>query len=405
MFSLQVKFKLNQITCFDEADSLGAAEPYLWTVFFKVDGETAKVTDDGKIHLSGTGIVKATPGSHGNLGTRDVSAGGRIPIPAALGEWESRLIPIPVPDSLKTFFPNGIGGIIGVICILMEEDNVTDSGAEAGHRTLNEEVQKKLNAIIPTITLQNTDPSDEIDKIEGEVREAIENAIQDHQNIFENLWSFLNADDTIGVKTFMFSHDDLIQNSDQIFSQRWKNEGDWSISGAVHAVGGGETDVLVTIDKVKFVDTVILPPSVKAPAFVSTQLLMSVNGETRRFPNVGVRNFPNNQLVDMPDPEYTFLNRLHNNQKLRIQLQAKLSGQKIKNPIPPPIFINISRDLQVINEFRKGDNGGGNPKLPVATGGFGEGIYTVKSNVSNSAHFEVVYRIRAIPVLILDPGK
>jgi hypothetical protein len=35
---LRVWMKLDNIRCYDEGDGWGDAEPYLWTVFFKIDG-------------------------------------------------------------------------------------------------------------------------------------------------------------------------------------------------------------------------------------------------------------------------------------------------------------------------------------------------------------------------------
>ena len=233
METLSVKLKLNEIICHDEGDGWGDAEPYLWTVFFKVDGETVSVTE--ALTLSGVGIVQSTPGSHGNLGNTDVDEGETVPVPSDIGEWLTTLKPIPVPSSLQDDFPNGIGGMIGVICILMEEDNVTDDGAEAGHNKLNEEVEKAINAIIPTISFGNQDIEDEINEFEDSVSDKIKDAIVSQQYWFEDLWSWLNKDDTIGSKSFTFTHDSLEANMEQEFSHSWDNEGQWEINGKITA--------------------------------------------------------------------------------------------------------------------------------------------------------------------------
>jgi hypothetical protein len=82
---LRVWMKLGHIHCYDEGDGWGDAEAYLWTVYFKIDGDGVALTDDLK--LSGTAPVVTTPGSHGNLGTSDVNAGDDVPILSAIGEW------------------------------------------------------------------------------------------------------------------------------------------------------------------------------------------------------------------------------------------------------------------------------------------------------------------------------
>ena len=125
---LDVWVRLDRIHCFDEGDGWGSAEPYLWPVFFKIDGETVSLTES--LTLSGTATVVGTFGNHGNLGDTDVDAGDDLAIPEALGSWSTVLKPIPVPGSLSGLIDD-VAGTVGVVAVLMEEDNVTDGGAVA----------------------------------------------------------------------------------------------------------------------------------------------------------------------------------------------------------------------------------------------------------------------------------
>ncbi len=81
---LPTTVKLSSIHCRDEADGIGNAEPYLWTIFFKIDGETIKHTP-GQFVLNGNAVFKFGPGSHENLGTHAVDPGDTVQIPPAIG--------------------------------------------------------------------------------------------------------------------------------------------------------------------------------------------------------------------------------------------------------------------------------------------------------------------------------
>ena len=233
--TLEVRIELDRIHCYEEADGWGDAEPYLWTVFFKIDGASVLVTDT--LALSGQPVVVYTPGSHGNLGTRDVDVGDNVYVPEAIGVWETTLGPIPVPEWLQQQYSvDDVAGIIGVVCVLMEEDNVTDDGARAGHIALNEAVKSALEQVVARRSFLNTDISqEELDAFKDEMKFAVKEAVKSQQNHFENLWSWLNEDDMIGTKTFFWDQDQLESQNIIHFDKRWKRYGDWKIFGHVNA--------------------------------------------------------------------------------------------------------------------------------------------------------------------------
>ncbi|MBT4484680.1 MAG: hypothetical protein HOC71_13500, partial [Candidatus Latescibacteria bacterium] len=189
--TLDVKIKLDEVFCREAIDGFGKTEPYLWRVFFKIDGDT--VSFSNVLKLSGTATIHTIPGSHGNLNISNAKKGTHITIPTVIGEWQTSLKPIPVPPSMG---PLTFSGYIGVVCILMEEDNVSDDGAEAGHAALNNDVQAALDDIISTRTFTNKSISrNELKRFKNDIHRNIDTAIIEKQSFFKNIWSVINYDD------------------------------------------------------------------------------------------------------------------------------------------------------------------------------------------------------------------
>ncbi len=232
--SLSVIFELERLKCFEEADGWGSAEPYMWTVFFKIDGTTCRLNNS--LMLEGSATIYTTPGSHGNLNNNDVDGGETVQIPSVIGYREMTLTPIPVPDFVKNMGTDDAPAVAGCIVVLMEEDNVSDDGAEAGHRALNQAIQNALDNLIPTLGAFNQEISDDdINNLTSQVQSRVEDAIKNQQNFFENLWSWLNKDDTIGTVVWKFSSDQLLDQNPISLRKRWKNgNGDWEIFGDIN---------------------------------------------------------------------------------------------------------------------------------------------------------------------------
>ena len=92
---LRVDINLRNLHCIRGSETT-SSEPYLWTVFFKIDGDSVSIIQgtDFKFHMDGTATVTGTPGNHGNLGTSDVDDGDNVPIPRTLGTFSTLLKPI-----------------------------------------------------------------------------------------------------------------------------------------------------------------------------------------------------------------------------------------------------------------------------------------------------------------------
>jgi hypothetical protein len=116
----------------------GTAEPYVWTAFFKIDGDTVQVdlADDGRPGLFLTGVCTfvATQGSHEDLRDRSVAEGDDAPIPAELGEVRLPLTPMRATQRTGLPADFSVPGTVGVVVALLEENLASDAGAAAYYR-------------------------------------------------------------------------------------------------------------------------------------------------------------------------------------------------------------------------------------------------------------------------------
>jgi len=270
MNSLDVELRLNNLHCYDEGDGIGSAEPYLWTVFFKIDGDTTIVNSN--FTLQGTATVVTTPGNHGDLPNQDVDPGEDNPIPLVLGDFKTRLKPIPLQQPVGNV--TAVGGVVGVIAVVMEQDNTPDSAIAKGHVALNKAVQDALNALIPTLNFAHRAPTDqEIEAMKKKIGDAVSNAVSSDVSIWDWLGGFGNMDDQIGSEVFRFSHEELeAQGLNGIgIVRRFKNEGDWELQGRVTAVPVGipTGSLRISVSGVPSTLTVF-PVRVAGPGFLRT---------------------------------------------------------------------------------------------------------------------------------------
>jgi hypothetical protein len=194
------------------------AQPYLWVVFFKIDDADGNGTPSATVY--------GPPGSHGDLAVGSVRAPAQIAVPVSIGRWDTGLVPLPAGSGTVN---SAVKAVAGVVAVLLEEDNVTDDGAEAGRRELVKQVRKAIDGIAADlVTALSFDPN----TFAADVETATTAAIADAQNLLQNIWSWLDKDDFIGFMEAHELHDDLSDGQPHRFSQQWPGAWQsWAISG------------------------------------------------------------------------------------------------------------------------------------------------------------------------------
>ena len=241
LIAQDVNLRLISLKRHKKGNGWGTDKPYLWPIYYKIDGEGITLTKE--FLLEGAPIFQTTTGSHGNLGVKSMGKKDRIDVPEQIGLWKTTFEPLHIP-----YFEGKISGALGVMLILMEQNNVSAQGAEAGHQALNQFFQSNLSQLVadfrPTmIDIQN--PFQSVmdyfsNGTSGYARKmgaAVGNAVKDNQNIVQNLWSLVNKDNMIGFAVRQFTLPKLIKHQHLSFSKKWETEkyGTWEIFGEISA--------------------------------------------------------------------------------------------------------------------------------------------------------------------------
>lgn len=237
---LTLKVLLENIHCHDEGDGWGDAEPYLWPVFFKIDGDSFAVTSAG---LIGFPLIESRNGNHRNLGHLSVDEGDNVSIPEELGSWQNTFKPIPVlDDSYKLLLGDNISGITGIAVVLMEEDGWPDELAVAGYNTFVNAVQLSVAKVAAGFQRATHEPTKEeiqaaIATVKATASSMVCDGVKGAMSGWELVWfgTFGNNDDTIGSEVWTVSHDDFEKDAFIEFNGRWSGDesgdGDWEFPG------------------------------------------------------------------------------------------------------------------------------------------------------------------------------
>lgn len=219
---VQAKAVMETVTAIAEGDGPGAAEPYLWMVFFKIDGDTVRVGQGAT--LEGAAYYERRRASQGNLWGEDPMAGDTVNVPGDVGWFATTLKPIPAHPSVQPLLRemsktpdfegwDDVPGIMGFAFVLMEEDILSNEAALAGYEAFASTFQTELDAILPTIRKPPRTPEEIaalVDPIKQAVKDSVKKAIRNHLDVITTAAAWLaGPDQTLASGAFFFSQDDL----------------------------------------------------------------------------------------------------------------------------------------------------------------------------------------------------
>lgn len=239
---IELKINLDKLILHKKSERWGLSEPYLWNIFFRVDGDAIQINPN--FTINGKGIFQSSKGSHRNL-RLSIHNTNSLNIPREVGVWESVLKPVKVP-----YFEQFVPGMTGVISVLMEENNVSSEGAEAGRIAFGQQVERAMNGALQSFDPKVIDISDiqhslsnyfqaQVGNFVDGIEKYVIDAIKKRQNILQNVWSLINADNLVGFQVWNFSHQELLDNKGKIpLNHHWKSEryGHWEIQGEINIV-------------------------------------------------------------------------------------------------------------------------------------------------------------------------
>jgi hypothetical protein len=216
--TMKVRVAFSSLFCHEEADGVGSAEPYLWTLYFTIDGSsvTLDLNADNQLVLRGTSRNVGSPGSLGNLGNTDVDPQEDVVLPPAIRSHGEplALLPIPLSAAARALHPDldAVGGLVGYITALMENDMVSAGEAEVAHREFNRSMRNSIKDaidefVVPAVIQHPTAEDIKVlfQETLGPRIEALVNERRDQWATFPN-YEGDDKDDKVGVHTAFFVH-------------------------------------------------------------------------------------------------------------------------------------------------------------------------------------------------------
>lgn len=216
--------------------------PFLWTVFFKIDGTTARVAETG--NLDGTATVFPTFGGHGDLGIWAMSPLERVGIPDAYGFWMSELTPIPIDPSIQPFLdliaasdPSIVVDpppTFGFIALLLNDGgHIPAHAVAAGYAAFVNGVQTFLDSQLDDrLGINQTSPSPfDLKTAQDAIKDQIIHDIFASMNPWEAGWALSGADSFVVSWVGIFNANDASRDFDRAAVSR--PLGTWNLEGSV----------------------------------------------------------------------------------------------------------------------------------------------------------------------------
>ena len=165
-----------------------------------------------------------------------VGAGQTVEIPDAVGQASVVLDLIRFPANLAGALLGGVSGVTGCVSVLLEQDLVAASAAEAGHQALNAEVKRILDELIPTLGVGNAAPDrDDLAFLAGRIGDKVRQAILEEGNILQDLFAGVDPDDVVGFNVFLFTHKQMLARPQMPIAATYGQAGRYDLVGSVTA--------------------------------------------------------------------------------------------------------------------------------------------------------------------------
>jgi hypothetical protein len=176
--------------------------PYLWTIFFKIDGTSVMMSDT--YFLFGTATVDPPRGAHGDLGIWSMSVGETVAIPFELGFWSTNLVPFFIATSAQPFFnspgvPQPQAGFGCIAILLRDGGHIPPHAVEAGRKALANSLQTFLDGqLVERLGVsQPSIPAGDLAQAQANISKAVKEAMIESLSFLEKVWAISGYDEFI----------------------------------------------------------------------------------------------------------------------------------------------------------------------------------------------------------------